>query len=320
MAIANLLSLLEDITTMLDQVAAAAKVAAKKTAGVVADDMALNAQQVVGVPASRELGVVWAVAKGSLLNKAIITPALLAIAALAPWSVPWLLLIGGAFLCFEGAEKVLHKLLHREGKDGGDEAHKRDHLAKVADTSVPLVESEKDKIKGAVRTDFILSAEIAVIALGSVSSSPLVVRVATLIVVGLAMTVGVYGLVALIVRFDDMGVWLVRREGDRGSARVARASGAVVLRSAPWVMRALSFLGTTAMFLVGGSIVSHNVAPVHHAAESLTRKLSALGATTASTITDLLVGALVGALCVAIVSAASKASSLWRKRDDDRDP
>lgn len=309
MAIANLLSLLEDITTMLDQVAAATKVAAKKTAGVVADDMALNAQQVVGVPASRELSVVWAVAKGSLLNKVLITPALLAISALAPKTVPWLLLIGGAFLCFEGFEKVVHKLLHSKEED---EARKREHLAKVADERRPLADSEGEKVKGAVRTDFILSAEIAVIALGAVAASPLSIRVATLVVVGLAMTVGVYGLVAFIVRFDDMGVWLVQREGATVRARGSRVAGSMILRSAPWIMRALSFLGTTAMFLVGGSIVSHNVAPVHHGAERAARALAFLGTTAASTVTDLLVGLLTGLVCVVIVTVAMKLRSLWR--------
>jgi predicted DNA repair protein MutK len=310
MAVANLLSVLEDITTMLDQVAAATKIAAKKTAGVVADDMALNAQQVVGVPASRELSVVWAVAKGSLLNKLIITPALLAISALAPGAVKWLLLVGGAFLCFEGFEKVVHKLLHSKEED---EAHKREHLAKAADPAVDLAQSERDKVKGAVRTDFILSAEIAVISLGAVASSPLGIRVGTLIVVGLAMTVGVYGLVAMIVRFDDVGVWLSRREGEGGSERAQRALGRGVLRSAPWIMRALSFLGTLAMFLVGGSIVSHNVAPVHHVAETVTAKLAFMGQAVATTTTDLLVGLLTGLACVLVVTVAAKASRLWRK-------
>lgn len=305
MAIANLLSLLEDITTMLDQVAAATKAAAKKTAGVVADDMALNAQQVVGVPASRELSVVWAVAKGSLVNKLVITPTLLLISAFAPKVVPWLLIVGGAFLCFEGFEKVAHKLLHEPDED---EAHKREHLAKVADAEVDLATAEKDKVKGAVRTDFILSAEIAVIALGAVASAPIAIRVGTLVVVGLAMTAGVYGLVALIVRFDDFGVWLTRREG-----RAQRALGRGVLRAAPWIMRTLSVLGTTAMFLVGGSIIAHNIPAVHHGAERVKGALSFAGATIASTASDLLVGVLVGMCVVLVVTAASWLSKLWRK-------
>lgn len=303
MAIANLLGLLEDITTMLDQVAAATKVAAKKTAGVVADDMALNAQQVVGVPATRELSVVWAVAKGSLVNKVIIVPALLLISALAPKAVTALLLIGGAFLCFEGFEKVVHKLLHSKEED---EAHKNEHLANVADTAVELATTEKSKVKGAVRTDFILSAEIAVIALGAVAERPMAIRVATLVAVGLGMTVGVYGLVAVIVRFDDMGVWLIGREGESLGTRFQRALGRAILRAAPWIMRALSVLGTTAMFLVGGSIVAHNVGPVHKAVDAGVRALSALPTDLVRAVLEGLTGVVTGLLAVLVVTAVTK--------------
>ncbi|MBL8685590.1 MAG: DUF808 domain-containing protein [Myxococcales bacterium] len=303
MAIANLLGLLEDITTMLDQVAAATKVAAKKTAGVVADDMALNAQQVVGVPAGRELSVVWAVAKGSLVNKVIIIPALLLVSALAPKAVTALLLIGGAFLCFEGFEKVVHKLLHSKEED---EAHKSEHLANVADPAVDLATAEKSKVKGAVRTDFILSAEIAVIALGAVAERPMAIRVATLVAVGLGMTVGVYGLVAVIVRFDDMGVWLVNREGEGVGPRFQRALGRTILRAAPWIMRSLSVLGTAAMFLVGGSIVAHNVGPAHKAVDAGVRALSMVPADLARAVLEGLTGVLTGLVAVLVVTAVTK--------------
>jgi predicted DNA repair protein MutK len=310
MAIANLLSLLEDITTMLDQVAAATKAAAKKTAGVVADDMALNAQQVVGVPAARELSVVWAVAKGSALNKVVIVPGLLAVSALAPAAVPWLLLAGGAFLCFEGFEKIVHKLLQDET---AREADKQAHRTNLQDTGTSLVALERDKIRGAIRTDFILSAEIAVIALGAVASASVGVRVGTLVVVSLGMTVGVYGFVALIVRFDDLGVWLLTRAGEGVSARAQRAIGRGILRAAPWVMRALSFLGTTAMFLVGGNIVSHNVEVAKKASAVVKTALAPLGSTLSTMVTELLVGLVTGLLCVVLVTAGARASSLWRK-------
>jgi predicted DNA repair protein MutK len=310
MAIANLLSLLEDVTTMLDQVAAATKAAAKKTAGVVADDMALNAQQVVGVPAARELSVVWAVAKGSLLNKVLIVPGLLAVSAFAPAVVPWLLLLGGAFLCFEGFEKVVHKLLHDEQ---AREREKRAHLTNLQDTSTDLAKLESDKIRGAIRTDFILSAEIAVIALGAVASAPVSVRVGTLAVVGLAMTVGVYGFVAMIVRFDDLGAWLLSRPGARAQDRAQRALGRGILRAAPWVMRALSVLGTTAMFLVGGNIVSHNVKPAKEAAAVVKLALKPLGDTLSTMLTEGLVGLMTGLLCVFVVTVGARTSALWRK-------
>jgi predicted DNA repair protein MutK len=316
MAVANLLGLLEDITTMLDQVAAATKVAAKKTAGVVADDMALNAQQVVGVPASRELSVVWAVAKGSLFNKVIIVPTLLLISALAPKAVTVLLLVGGAFLCFEGFEKVVHKLLHSKEED---EARKSEHLAKVADPDVDLATAEQGKVKGAVRTDFILSAEIAVIALGAVSDRPMPIRVATLVAVSVAMTVGVYGLVAVIVRFDDMGVWLVQREGDGFGPRFQRGLGRAILRAAPWVMRALSFLGTTAMFLVGGSIVAHNVGPVHKAVDAaVVLAQPVASAPLARTILEGVVGVLTGLIAVLVVTVAAKVAKVARRAKGEK--
>ena len=277
MAGASLLTLLDDIATILDDVAVMTKVAAKKsaavaddvatmtkvatqkTAGVLGDDLALNAQQVTGVRAEREIPVVWAVAKGSLVNKAILVPAALAISAWAPWLVTPLLMLGGAFLCFEGVEKLAHKLLHGAGEE---EAGHASHAQANADATVDLVAFEREKIQGAVRTDFILSAEIIVIALGTVASAPFLQQVAVLVGIAVLMTVGVYGLVGGIVKLDDLGLWL---SGKASSA--AQALGRGLLAAAPWLMKALSVAGTAAMFLVGGGILVHGIGPLHHAIE-----------------------------------------------------
>lgn len=256
----SLLALLDDIATILDDVSVLTKVAAKKTAGVLGDDLALNAQQVTGVRAERELPVVWAVAKGSMVNKAILVPAALVISAIAPWAVTPLLMIGGAFLCFEAAEKLAHRFLHSRHEDA---AHHRELVEAVADEKVDLVAVEKEKIKGAIRTDFILSAEIIVIALGTVAAEDFGTRVAVLIAIALGMTVGVYGLVAAIVKLDDLGMHLSRR-----ASASARAIGNGILKAAPWMMKTLSVAGTAAMFLVGGSILEHGIPALHHAAES----------------------------------------------------
>lgn len=250
-------ALFDDIATLLDDIAILSKVAAKKTAGVLGDDLALNAQQVTGIAASREIPVVWGVAKGSLVNKLILVPSALAISAVAPWLVGPLLVVGGAYLCFEGAEKVLHALLH--GKEGSGV-----HVQAVRDASIDLVALEKEKIKGAIRTDFVLSAEIVVITLGTVSAAPFATRVAVLSVVAALMTVGVYGLVALIVKLDDLGLHLHRT--GRGLLRLA---GSILLAAAPKLMRTLSVVGTAAMFLVGGSIVLHGLPFLAHALHPL---------------------------------------------------
>jgi predicted DNA repair protein MutK len=255
----SLLALLDDIATILDDVSILAKVAAKKTAGVLGDDLALNAQQVSGVKADRELPVVWAVAKGSFINKAILVPAALAISSFIPWAVTPLLMIGGAFLCFEGAEKLAHKLLHSKAED---EAHDEELARALMNPAVDLRVVEKEKIKGAVRTDFILSAEIIAITLGTVAGSELPVRIGVLVGVAVLMTIGVYGLVAGIVKIDDLGLHLTRRTGAG-----ARKTGAMILRAAPWLMKGLSVAGTAAMFLVGGGILVHGVPPVAHAIE-----------------------------------------------------
>jgi len=210
MAAGSLLALLDDIATILDDVSVMTKVAAKKTAGVLGDDLALNAQQVSGVNAERELPVVWAVAKGSFINKLILVPAALAISYFIPWLITPLLMVGGAYLCFEGAEKLAHKFLHSKHEDA---AHEKELAQAVADPNVDLVALEKDKIKGAIRTDFILSAEIIVIALGTVATASFSKQVTVVSLIALVMTIGVYGLVAGIVKLDDLGLYMMLRKG-----------------------------------------------------------------------------------------------------------
>jgi hypothetical protein len=263
-------ALFDDIATLLDDISAMTKVAGGKTAGVLGDDLALNAQQVSGIRAERELPVVWAVAKGSLVNKAILVPAALAIAALEAWlksrgiGIPLilpLLMLGGAYLCYEGVEKLAHKFLHK----GQDTEHHDMLVQAVADESMDLLAFEHDKIRGAIRTDFILSAEIIVISLGTVASKPLSVQVGVLVAIALAMTVGVYGLVGGIVKLDDVGLHLAR-PGARG---VRAALGRGILAFAPRLLKALSVAGTAAMFLVGGGILVHGIGPLHHAVQDL---------------------------------------------------
>ena len=258
MAGSSLLMLLDDIATMLDDVAVMTKVAAKKTAGVLGDDLALNAQQVSGVRAERELPVVWAVAKGSMWNKAILVPAALAISAFAPWAITPLLMIGGAFLCYEGVEKLAHKFLHSAEED---EAHHKELTAALVNEEIDLVALEKDKIKGAIRTDFILSAEIIVIALGTIATATFMHQVAVLTVVAVGMTIGVYGLVAGIVKMDDAGLHLMRTH----AAGALHQLGRFLVAAAPKLMKFLSVAGTAAMFLVGGGILVHGLPAVHHA-------------------------------------------------------
>ncbi|MBC7602523.1 MAG: DUF808 domain-containing protein [Ramlibacter sp.] len=255
----SLLALLDDITTILDDVAVLTKIAASKTAGVLGDDLALNAQQVSGVESNRELPVVWAVAKGSFLNKAILVPTALLISAVAPWAVTPLLMIGGAYLCLEGFEKIAHRLLHSRAED---EAHTEELVRALATPDVDMCQIEKDKIKGAIRTDFVLSAEIIAITLGTVAESQFIVRVAVLVGIAIAMTIGVYGAVGCIVKLDDLGLYLNKRSG-----ALARGVGSAILKSAPWLMKALTIAGTAAMFLVGGGIIAHGVPALYHAIE-----------------------------------------------------
>lgn len=298
----SLLALLDDIASVLDDVATMTQVATRKTAGVLGDDLALNAQQVAGVRADRELPVVWAVAKGSLINKVILVPAALAISALAPWAITPLLIAGGLFLCYEGAEKIVHKLAHRQ-----QEASRRAALSKaLADPAVDLREVEKDKIKGAIRTDFILSAEIIVIALGTVAAASLATRVGVLVSIALLMTVGVYGLVAGIVKLDDAGLAMSRHTGDGGWAALVRASGRALLRGAPWLMKFLSVAGTAAMFLVGGGILTHGIPALHTWVEATLHASSAAVQTIAPILIDAVVGIAAGLLVLAAVSIVTR--------------
>ena len=315
MAASSLLTLIDDIATLLDDVAtmtqvaarqsvaaaddvsAMTQMAAKKTAGVLGDDLALNAQQVTGVNADRELPVVWAVAKGSLLNKAILVPTALAISAIAPGLITPLLMLGGLFLCFEGAEKLLHAWLHSRAET---DAHHAELVQAVADPQVDLVAFEKDKIKGAVRTDFILSAEIIVITLGSVAMASFAQQVAVLVGISVVMTVGVYGLVGGIVKLDDAGLYLTQKP-----QAAMRALGRGLLVLAPWLMKALSVLGTAAMFLVGGGILLHGVPALGHAVVHWAQGL-ALGGALLSNLAGGVAGLVAGAVLVGVLQGVRK--------------
>lgn len=309
MASGSLLALIDDIAAILDDVALMSKVAAKKTAGVLGDDLALNAQQVSGVDADRELPVVFAVALGSLKNKAILVPAALAISAFAPWAITPLLMLGGTFLCYEGFEKLAHKSIH------GAEADQQQHaelVQAVCDDAVDLVALEKDKIKGAVRTDFILSAEIIVISLGTVAGAPFGQQVAVLAAIAVVMTVGVYGLVAGIVKLDDAGLYLTGR-GNGALRRIGQA----LLTGAPLLMKALSVLGTAAMFMVGGGILMHGVPALHHFVDSAAARAGSVAGVgpvlkfvTPAAI-DGLAGIVAGAAALLIVTIATR---LFKRR------
>jgi predicted DNA repair protein MutK len=293
----SLLALIDDIATILDDVAVMSKVAAKKTAGVLGDDLALNAQQVSGVNPDREIPVVWAVAKGSLVNKAILVPSALAISVFAPWAITPLLMLGGAFLCFEGAEKLAHKFLHSKEEDA---KHHEELVHALSDPAVDMVALEKDKIKGAVRTDFILSAEIIVISLGTVADAPLVSKVGVLVAIALIMTVGVYGLVAGIVKLDDLGLHLQKK-----SSAGLKAIGNMLLIAAPKLMKLLAVVGTAAMFMVGGGILVHGVPALHHMQQAIAAGSGAL-APVATTLFDAVVGLVAGALVVAVVTIGAR--------------
>jgi predicted DNA repair protein MutK len=298
-AAGSLLTLLDDIATLLDDVS----LAAKKTAGVLGDDLALNAQQVTGVSADRELPVVWAVAKGSLINKAILVPAALLISAFADWAILPLLMIGGAFLCFEGFEKIAHKWLHPE-----TEQEQQQRKLAAADEKVDMVAFEKERIKGAIRTDFILSAEIIVLALGVVSTRPFMDQVGVLVIIAVLITIGVYGLVAGIVKLDDLGLYLKKT-----ASSAAQALGGALLWLAPVLMKVLSIVGTAAMFMVGGGILTHGVPVVHHWIEGVTEQAAqAVGGFSmiVPTLLDAVAGIIAGALVLLLVTAAGK---IWTR-------
>jgi predicted DNA repair protein MutK len=289
----SLLALIDDIATLLDDVSVLSKVAAQKTAGVLGDDLALNAQQVTGLSAERELPVVWAVFKGSLVNKVILVPTALAISGVAPSLVTPLLMVGGAYLCFEGVEKLAHKFLPH-----GDEGHAHEAalLQALKDPAANLLALEKDKIKGAIRTDFILSAEIIAITLGTVQSSPLLTQFLVLVGIAALMTFGVYGLVAGIVKIDDMGLYLIRRPSAVAQGGPLQALGRGMLRVTPWMMKTLSVVGTAAMFLVGGGILVHGVPFLHHLTNSLPMPF----------VWDALIGVVVGVIALGVVLLVRK--------------
>lgn len=299
MAAASLLALLDDIASILDDVSVMTQMAAKKTAGVLGDDLALNAQQVSGVQAERELPVVWAVARGSFVNKAILVPAALAISAVAPWAITPLLMAGGLFLCYEGFEKLAHKYLHRREED---EAQHAARVSALADPAVDVVALEQEKIKGAIRTDFILSAEIIVITLGTVAGASLVQQVTVLALVAVLMTIGVYGLVAGIVKLDDAGLHMTRHGG-----LLARRLGAGILRSAPWLMKTLSVVGTAAMFMVGGGILVHGTPWLHHAVEAAAAQVGGWGGEFVAVAGGAVFGVVAGAMVLAAITVAQVA-------------
>ncbi|GAA3948158.1 DUF808 domain-containing protein [Allohahella marinimesophila] len=316
MAGVSLLALLDDITTLLDDVSLMTKVATKKTAGVLGDDLALNAQQVSGVKPERELPVVWAVAKGSFRNKVILVPGALAISSFIPWAITPLLMIGGLYLCYEGAEKILHRFTQpaaNEKATADTSGHPRSaHVAAAADPSIDLVEFEKEKIKGAINTDFILSAEIIAISLGTVSQEPLLTQALVLSTVAIGITVGVYGLVAGIVKLDDGGLYLASRTRKDALGGLSRTSGQAILSIAPKLMRTLSIVGTAAMFLVGGGILLHGLPALEEmfaagtasAAEIPT--FGVLFSTIGPTLANAMTGLVAGGLAVAAVSAVRR--------------
>jgi predicted DNA repair protein MutK len=314
MAGASLLTLLDDIATVLDDIAVMSKVAAKKTAGVLGDDLALNAQQVSGIRAERELPVVWKVAKGSFINKLILVPIAIAISAILPWLIQPLLMIGGAYLCFEGAEKIIHGLLHRKNKQ--EEQMHQAQLEAIADPTQDMVAFEKGKIKGAIRTDFILSAEIIVIALGTVAAATLTNQILVVSTIAIAMTVGVYGLVALIVKLDDMGLYLTRNN----QTGLLNTLGTGLLWFAPQLMKTLSVVGTAAMFLVGGSILVHGLAFLHHVLEDINLWAQGLGPIAAISgalmpiLFDLVVGLILGSLVVLIMTIIGQTKQIVTSR------
>jgi len=301
MAGGSLLLLLDDIAAVLDDVSAMTKVAAQKTAGVLGDDLAVNAEKVTGVRAERELPVVWAVAKGSFRNKLILVPGALALSVLAGWAITPALMLGGLYLCYEGFEKVAHSLFHRG--EAAETQHRRELLRQVADPARDLVSFERERVRGAIRTDFILSAEIIVLTLGIVAEQAFVTQVLVLAGIAVIMTAGVYGLVAAIVKLDDIGLHLTRRQGGGAWARCLRWSGGGLVTFAPWLMKTLGVVGTVAMFMVGGGILVHAVHLLDRGIDAASQYLAAapLAGPLLAVITPTLAATLVGVVAGAIV-------------------
>lgn len=303
MAGVGLLALLDDIATLLDDVAVYSKVAAKNTAGVLGDDLALNAEQVSGVKAERELPVVWAVAKGSFVNKLILVPLALIISAFLPWLVTTLLMLGGLFLCYEGVEKIAHKWLHNEGEN---QEHHQALITAASDASVDMVAMEKQQIKGAIRTDFILSAEIIVIALGAAKGADLLTQTIVISTIALLATIGVYGLVAAIVKFDDAGLALLKGTADNRWGRIRRSLGRGILYLAPKLMQLVSVVGMAAMFLVGGGILVHGLTFLHPFQESLTHGMNDVLGLLSSMVLSAVTGIIAGALTLSVITLLNR--------------
>lgn len=310
----GLLVLLDDIASILDDVSILTKVAVEKTAGVLGDDLALNAQQVAGIDANRELSVVWAVAVGSLGNKAILVPSALLFSWLAPWAITPLMIVGGTYLCYEGCEKLAHKFLHHPDED---KKHDEELMAAVIDPSVDLVVLERDKIRGAIRTDFVLSAEIIVITLGIVKDSTFMTRMAVLVSIGIIMTVGVYGLVAAIVKLDDLGWYLARPVNGKPASGAKARVGKSILALAPYLLKGLTIVGTAAMFLVGGGIIVEGVEPLHHALEGIVHhagEISVVGpiaSTLSKLVLDAAAGLLAGAIALILMTGIER---MWKRK------
>lgn len=303
MAGSSLLLLIDDIAAVLDDVAVMTKVAAKKTAGVLGDDLALNAEQVAGVRAERELPVVWAVAKGSFINKAILVPAALLISAFVPWLITPLLMIGGLYLCYEGVEKLAHKFMHSDAEEKAE----HDALeAALHNPHVDMVEFERGKIKGAIRTDFVLSAEIIVITLGAIAHAAFTVQVAAVITVAILMTVGVYGFVALIVKLDDMGLHLLQKQGKGAWLSFQHKLGKGLLVTAPMLMKFLSIAGTVAMFLVGGGILAHGLPFIHGFEYSIEHYYGSVAAILGGSLMNMVLGVVAGAIALMAANLVSR--------------
>lgn len=315
MAGSSLLILIDDITLLLDDVAAMSKVAAKKTAGVLGDDLALNAQQVAGIRAERELPVVWGVAKGSFKNKLILVPAALGLSAFAPWSITPILMVGGAYLCYEGFEKIAHPFLHSHEEN----EHSRELIEAFHNPQIDLQAFEKEKIEGAIRTDFILSAEIIVIALGTVADKDIMTQAMVVSGIAVAITIGVYGIVAAIVKMDDVGLHLLQTAPEGKQGILHRNVGQGLLSFAPKLMKILTVVGTAAMFLVGGSILLHGIPDAHHLLESTVNTVESIPALgralgwIAPLLIDAAAGIVAGGIVMGIVEVISKIMSVFKK-------